>query len=106
MTDDQRGQLWAVFNQLAGVPAEEREAVLRATCGDDQALRTEVDRLLALDDRLTSAEGEAAFLRSPLLRSRAASHPGPGADGPPGHLVTLSPDHLVKVGRYRVLRLL
>ena len=30
---------WAVFDQLADVPAEEREAVLRAACGDDLALR-------------------------------------------------------------------
>ena len=104
MTDDRRERVWAVFDQLAGVPAEEREAVLRAICGDDQALRTEVDRILAVDDRLASAEGEGSFLRSPLHRYPAPSQPG--SDGVPGHPVTLSRDHLVKVGRYRVLRLL
>ena len=112
MADDRRERVWAVFDQLAGVPAEEREAVLRAACGNDQALRTEVDRFLALDDRLESDEGQAGFLRSPLLRSPAPSHLGPdGAPGrpvtlSPGHLVSISPGHLVKVGRYRVLGLL
>jgi hypothetical protein len=103
MADDRRERAWAVFDQLADVPAEQREALLRAACGDDLALRSEVDRLLALDDRLESAEGQAGFLRSPLLRPPAPSHPGP--DGAPGHVVTVSPGRPVKVGRFRVLRL-
>jgi hypothetical protein len=102
MTDDRRDRVWAVFDQLADVPAKGREAVLRAACGDDLALRSEVDRLVALDDRLASDEGQAGFLRSPLLRppSRAglASEPAPPPLGRPR-----LPDH---VGRYRVLRLL
>ncbi len=107
MADGSRERAWAVFDRLAGVSAQEREAELRAACGDDQALRIEVDRLLALDDRLAAAEGQAGFLQSPLLRSTPPSHPGPDADGPPsGHPATLSPGHLVKVGRYCVLGLL
>jgi WD40 repeat protein len=104
MTDDRRERAWAVFDQLAGVPAEEREPVLQAACGDDRALRTEVDRLLALDDRLASADGQDGFLQSPLLRAPAPSYPGP--DGVPGHPVTFTSGHLVKVGRYRIVRLL
>src|SRR5262245_5591566 len=102
MADDRRERAWAVFDQLADVPTEEREAVLRAACGDDLALRAEVDRLLALDDRLAPAEGQAGFLRSPFLRppSHAGQAPQP-ALGPQGALKL--PDH---VGRYRVLRLL
>ncbi len=102
MTDDRRERAWAVFDQLADVPAEEHEAVLRAACGDDLALRSEVDRLVALDDRLASDEGQASFLQSPFLRSPAPTHRGP--DEAPGHLVTLSPGYHVKVGHYRVLR--
>jgi hypothetical protein len=102
MTDDRREQAWAVFDQLTDVPAEEREAVLRAACGDDRALRSEVDRLLALDDRLASDEGQAGFLRSPLLLPPSRAGPAPElAPAPQGRLGP--PDH---VGRYRVLRLL
>ena len=103
MADDRRERAWAVFDQLADVPADQREAVLRAACGDDVGLRAKVERLLALDDRLAPAEGQAGFLCSPLLRPPAPSHPGP--DGAPGHVVTVSPGRPVKVGRFRVLRL-
>jgi hypothetical protein len=67
MADDLRERAWAVFDRLAGVPAQGREAALRAACGNDLALRTELDRLLALDDRLASADHRSGFLRSPLL---------------------------------------
>ncbi len=99
MTADRRERAWAVFDQLADVPAEEREAVLRAACGDDPALRSEVDRLLALDDRLGPDEGQSGFLQSPLVRDEgktetsASFHPSPLTPPP-------------SVGRYRVLRLL
>jgi WD40 repeat protein/predicted Ser/Thr protein kinase len=102
MTDDLRERAWAVFDRLADVPAEGREAVLRAACGDDLALRTELDRLLALDDRLTSADDRSGFLRSPLIRPPSPAGPAPEPVLPPqGKLGLL--DHL---GRYRVLRLL
>ena len=111
---------WAVFDQLAAA-ARRRSASLscEAACEGDAGLRTEVDRLLAVDDRLATSEGHPSFLQSPLLRFAGARRPTPTAPGhrvtllpghlvslPPGHLVTLSPGHLVKVGRYRVLRLL
>src|SRR6516165_8069282 len=102
MADDRRERAWAVFDQLADVPAGEREAVLSAACGDDLALRGEVERLLGLDDRLGPAEGESGFLQSPLVRPPSHAEP----HGAPGHSVTVSPGHPVKVGRYRVLRLL
>jgi WD40 repeat protein/predicted Ser/Thr protein kinase len=102
MPDDRHERAWAVFDQLADVPAGEREAVLSAACGDDLALRGEVERLLGLDDRLGPAEGESGFLQSPLVRPPSHAEP----HGAPGHSVTVSPGHPVKVGRYRVLRLL
>jgi WD40 repeat protein/predicted Ser/Thr protein kinase len=99
MTDDRRERAWAVFDQLADVPAEQLEAELQAACGDDLSLRREVDRLLALDDRLASAEDHANFLRSPILRPpRRASEPAP----PPQRRPRL-PD---RVNRFRVVRLL
>src|SRR5262249_35360620 len=102
MTADRRERAWAVFDQLAEVPADQREAVLRAACGDDLALRAEVERLLALDDRLAPTEGQAGFLQSPLLRTPCPTEHAPGPALPaPGELRL--PDH---IGRYRVVRLL
>ncbi len=97
MADDRRERAWEVFDQLADVPADQREAVLRAACGDDLALRAEVERLLALDDRLAPTEGGAGFLQSPLLRPTRLA-PGPAL---PGEGKPRLPEH---IGRYRVLR--
>ena len=102
MADDRHERAWAVFDQLADVPADQREAVLRAACGDDLALRAEVERLLAVDDRLASRESRAGFLQSPLLRTPAPTKLAPGAE-PPSQGKPRLPD---RVGRYRVLRLL
>lgn len=102
MSDERRDRAWAVFDELAGVPAGEREAVLRAACGDDLLLRGEVERLLALDDRLATDECRAGFLKSPLERLAIGSS---GSTEP-------SPDHPQRqglpgqVGHYRVRRLL
>ena len=79
MTDDRRERAWAVFDQLADVPADQREAVLRAACGDDLALRAEVEWLLAVDDRLAPAEGQAGILQSPLRRTPCPTVPATGA---------------------------
>jgi WD40 repeat protein len=99
MADDRRERAWAVFDQLADVPAEDREAALRAACGDDLALYGDVKRLLALDDRLAPAEGQSEFLCSPFVRP---SGPAPEPALPVRETLRL-PDH---VGRYHVLRLL
>jgi len=102
MADERRERAWAVFDQLAKVPADQREAVLRAACGDDLALRAEVERLLALDDRLTSVEGQAGFLESPLVRTPSPTDHIQGPAAPFQGKFAL-PHH---IGRYRILRLL
>ena len=102
MADERRERAWAVFDQLAKVPADQREALLRAACGDDLALRAEVERLLALDDRLTSVEGQAGFLESPLVRTPSPTDHIQGPAAPFQGKFAL-PHH---IGRYRILRLL
>jgi WD40 repeat protein/predicted Ser/Thr protein kinase len=102
MADDRRERAWAVFDQLANVPADQREAVLRAACGEDAALRAEVERLLALDDRLTSVDGQAGFLQSPLVRTPCPTDPALG----PAMVRQRKLPLPQQVGRYRILRLL
>jgi WD40 repeat protein/predicted Ser/Thr protein kinase len=102
MADDQSEQAWAIFDQLADVPADQREAVLRAACGEDQALRGQVERLLAVDDGLATTERKAGFLQSPLLRPASPTGPATQPALPPQGKAKL-PD---RIGRYRVLRLL
>src|SRR5262249_54808054 len=101
MTDDQRERAWAVFDQLADVPPEERKAALEAACGDERSLHTEVEKLLALDAQLAASEGAQGFLRSPLIRRPNRPDPTSGASPPEAKLRI--PEH---IGRYRVLRLL
>jgi eukaryotic-like serine/threonine-protein kinase len=102
MTDDRRERAWAVFDQLFDVPAAERDGVLRDACGDDLTLRSEVERLLALDDRLAPEETQAGFLGSPFLRPPSQAGPAPEKALPEQGKLRV-PD---QVGRYRVLRLL
>jgi eukaryotic-like serine/threonine-protein kinase len=100
MADDLRERAWAVFDQLADVPAQEREAALRDACGDDPALRAEVERLLAVDDRLAPTEGQSSFLHSPLVREDGKTETASASFHPSSLIPHPS------IGRYRVVRLL
>ena len=64
-----RQRIAEVFEQATEVPAAERAAWLATICGDDLALRVEVERLLRAD------ASAAAFLERPpgLVREAAAS---------------------------------
>jgi WD40 repeat protein/tetratricopeptide (TPR) repeat protein len=89
-----------LFNQAIDLPAEQRAAFLSAACAGDDALRAEVESLLACDDNFTEGGGGDGALKSPLVRAPdpetlAASDPRPALwpAGPP-----------VRVGHYRILR--
>jgi predicted Ser/Thr protein kinase len=96
--DEQRGdRIETLFHQAADLPPAERQALLDRACADDPGLRAALERLLADDARLHSDAGKP-FLESPLVHPALASTlTAASANGP-----TLP----VRVGRYRVLRLL
>jgi WD40 repeat protein/predicted Ser/Thr protein kinase len=101
MSDDQLERAWAVFDQLADVPPQERPAALAAACADEPFLHAEVEKLLALDAQLAAHKSEQGFLQSPFLRRPSGSDPTFGPLAPDAKLRI--PE---RVGRYRVLRLL
>src|SRR5262245_3851794 len=63
MTNERWQRIKAVFEATVGQPPSERTAFLAAAAGDDEALRAEVESLLAADsadgvlDRLTGVAG-------------------------------------------------
>src|SRR5437867_9372049 len=59
MTPERWQQIKALFETARQQRPDDRAAWLAASCGDDHALRTEVVRLLAADDRA------GAFLETP-----------------------------------------
>ncbi len=60
------GKLQAIFEQVIDVERAQREGYLASACGDDAALRAEVEGLLRAHD------GAAKFLASPTAGSTAA----------------------------------
>jgi WD40 repeat protein/predicted Ser/Thr protein kinase len=98
MNEDRRARLWALFDQAADLPPQEQHALLNAACRDDDALRVEVERLLADDARLHADGGALTILDSPVARSPMPAISAPGA----AVTAKLPP----RIGRYRILRLL
>jgi WD40 repeat protein/predicted Ser/Thr protein kinase len=90
-----------LFDQTVVLPAAQRPAFLQAACADDNALRAEVESLLASDADFPDDKGEG-LLKSPLLRTLCPTVLAPGSALPAQTNLRL-PDH---IGRYRVLRLL
>lgn len=84
MTPERFRRLEEVFDAVADARPDEREHVLARLCGDDAALRAEVEALLAAragaDDRIRRAIGRAASAihavsESPERRGRARRRP-------------------------------
>ena len=90
VTDERWQRVKAMFQAAVERPAAERDAFLAAAAGDDEALRREVESLLASDaadagflDRLPDAERVRRF--SPahrVVRDTASRAPHPGSVGP------------------------
>ena len=49
MSNERWQQVWEIFEQVAGLPPEERPAALDAACGEDEELRRGVEKMLAAD---------------------------------------------------------
>ena len=69
--DDAWPRIKAVFAEALEHEAKDRAAFLDAACGDDRALRKEVESLLASHD---AAEAQA-FIREPALLSEPSPEP-------------------------------
>ncbi|MGD8450521.1 MAG: protein kinase [Phycisphaerae bacterium] len=95
-TSGEAGPLWrrvqTVFEQISAAAPEDRAAVLDEACGDDAALRREVESLLDHDARAADS-----FLASPALPFR------PADDDVPAWA-----DNLIdrRIGRYTITRLI
>jgi eukaryotic-like serine/threonine-protein kinase len=97
MNEDRRARLWALFDQAADLPPQEQHALLEAACPDD-ALRVEVERLLADDARLNADGGALSILDSPVARA-----PSPAIAAPGAAVTAALPS---RIGRYCIVRLL
>src|SRR5215510_13134248 len=94
MTDDRWQRVKALFQAAVERPAAERDAFLAAATGDDEALRTEVESLLASD------AGEVGFLdRFSLAATAVLRDPQIGAMLPAQ--ASLPSHH--RIGPYEIL---
>jgi serine/threonine protein kinase len=104
VTSDVWQRVQDVFDRVSAAAPSDRAAVLDEACGDDAALRAEVESLLEHDTRAGDD-----FLASPAVAFRPADHTPPAvalppADGgPPAWALALVGR---KIGRYTVVRLL
>src|SRR3974390_1037480 len=102
MSEQPVDRVQTVFDQAVALPPADRAAFLEAACAGDPDLRAEVEGLLACDADFPAGAGHGGLPPGPLVRTRettaaAASEPSP-AIGPPAPLV--------RMGHYRVLRLI
>ena len=91
MTDDRRQAVRRVFMEVANLPSEERDAVLALACGDDRALRAEVEALL----RAESEAGE--FMANPTNDALSTHDANATVVKPPREQVG------ERIGRYKLL---
>jgi hypothetical protein len=81
-----------LYHSALELDRHRRAAFVKQGCGGDEALRSEVESLLA------QAEDTEGFLETPALEVAARSLAMPPASG--------SPSHPSVIGRYRIIRLL
>src|SRR5438128_2632182 len=100
MSEQHVDRVKALFDRVVELPPDRRAAFLEGACAGDQALRVEVQRLLAYDAGFSGGVGGEGRLQSPLVRTAGpaavpADGPAPAA-GPPGGPI--------RVGHYRIVR--
>ena len=83
-----------IFNEVREASEPERERLLALLCGDDAALRTEVEELLA-------AEVNGSGLPHSPTVDRAVGDPPDGGEEPPGELLEAPGQH---IGPYKLLQ--
>lgn len=97
---DRHQRISQLFIEAAGLPEAERSAFLDRACGDDGALRADVEALLAHDS------DNRAFLDTPVdpaaVRDAIADASAAGASPPPSNALN-HPEH---IGRFRIVRVI
>ncbi len=98
MSSDRDEIIADLFHLAAELPPSHRAEFLDQRCAGDEAMRAEVEALLAAD-----TDGQNASFLSPPART-----PGPIANGSSKHIVADSPEYLLaagtQIGRYRILQ--
>jgi WD40 repeat protein len=98
MSEPRADRVQHLFDQAVALPAAQRAAFLEAACVGDEALRAELEGLLACDLDW-AAGGTDGVLQSPIVRAPGLT---PRASDAPG--TTAAEVTRVRVGRYRILR--
>lgn len=130
MTPEQYERIRAVYLEALSKPSEEREAFVRAACGEDDDLRREVESLLASSQEADSFLQVPALGRGFDLQPPAARHPTEssivsrtgkqdeamdwrqsgtctsGVDGAARHVPNAAVSHPARIGQYRILGVL
>ncbi len=98
MTQDRFRQAAEVFLKARGMKQPEREEYIARACGDDAALRAEVDRLLAGDDQPMPFASLAEEIRG--VQEKLS----PTLGSPEGGVPSIEPDLIgTRIGAYHVL---
>lgn len=90
MSADRRDQIKSIFSQAVELDPSSRGAFLDEVCGRDDALRTEIESLLAVAN-----QAPKAFMHAAAYRPEQADEPGRSGGG------SVLP---VRLGRYTILR--
>jgi serine/threonine protein kinase len=92
------GKLQEIFEHVIDLERSEREAYLARACGDDAALRTEIEALLRAHD------GAAQFMASPTVGSLVEEAPTSHASAPPMASAVIREGPGTRIGPYKILQ--